>query len=167
MAKIEINKENWKSGEYRSLDCCSTQRKYYNAVHRFVERYGEPIDEDVIVYRSTTEYESSHSLGCSWNPSLDNCIDFANTAYNGHCCKVYAMVIKKGTKVVKYAVEKGKGADYLESEYVVDMKSLNLIGNAFVNKLSRMYDHNLQLIRYDMDVYGELSKEQRMGFDII
>ena len=119
-----ITKAEWRSGEYHSRPEFSTQSKYYDSVSEFVQTYGEPTKEDMIVARSG-EYKEfqKKEIGASWNPSLNNTRSVAKL-YGADT--IYAMFVPKGTMAVHFQVGEGEGRCSLEEEYVFDIKGMGL-----------------------------------------
>ena len=91
----------WQSGVYHCLDACSTQEKYIDFVRFYVEEYGKPLEEDVVMYRAVNdEYENEDSIsGGSWTKSLK---DALNICLRTPMDSIYCMTIPKGTKTIHF-----------------------------------------------------------------
>lgn len=143
-----LTKYGWRSGEYHKI--IKTRKDYYNAVHKFVEKYGVVLDKQMTVYHNAggNRRESEEYLGCGWNTENLNSTIF--TAKQVHANKVYVLTIPKGAKVVLLnddAEEYGPLIG-LEDEAVVDMMALGLIGSSDESYTTR-YDYGLrQLARF-------------------
>lgn len=132
---IKLTKKMWRSGEYHKY--IKSKKDYYEAVHAFVEEFGEPLTEDTIVYHNTQPGEPITFLGCGWNPgTMDDCIRMAK---RNDANRVYVLTLPKGTKVVKYIDDWEFGLSIgLEDEFVVDLKALGLLGNSGKGKRMKM-----------------------------
>ena len=123
-----ITLKEWRNGEYHKKPEFQTLEGYYNEVSEFVKKNGKPITRDMIVVRTGSIKEKEEGcLGCSWNPSINNCRRCAKR-YNVHT--MYWMFVPAGTMAVHIAAGDDCGDfnpfNALEEEYVFDIKGMGL-----------------------------------------
>lgn len=125
-----ITKYGWRSGKYHNV--IKTREEYYEAVHKFVEKYGEVLEEQLTVYHNAggNPKETIEYLGCGWNTENLNSAVITSKPVGANV--VFILTIPKGAKVVKFEDDEEEFGILiaLEDEAVVDMKALGLIGNS-------------------------------------
>lgn len=97
----EVFREVWQKGLYYHLNACSTNEKYCQFVHDYVEKYGKPLEKDTVMYRAVNpnEEDKSNMSGGSWTKDFKSAFEYS--ARFGKI-QVYSMTIPKGTKVIHF-----------------------------------------------------------------
>lgn len=113
-----ITKEEWQSGNFRKREDCKTQEGYYKAVEAFVEKYGEPINQDLVLCRNGFKSEWKRGFGCSFTTNANVCRKHAKLYSRD---RIWWLFVPKGTKAVYLPVN-----GFFEEEFVLPIHKMKL-----------------------------------------